>query len=204
MLFVINKETKKIVKIIHPLSSSYEEIINDLDNELYACYEADEAFKTPSISDDGEVTDEAGEKPSEYHIWDEENSEWTIPDEKQTELETTAFSQLAAYRYAIQSGTLFESGDFTSSGSTNSYLYVDQTYNKIAEGTILDTRWKNADGRTWVTLDADSLSDFKSLRDNLSSFVDKCFKTEEQVQIELLADLEIDYKTRFDTILLSL
>jgi hypothetical protein len=169
----------------------------------YEKYEAGLSYLSDGqYAENGEII--TVNSPSSYHTWDSELNKWILTDEKRIGWETIVLSELAAYRYSVQSGTLFESGDFTSNGSTNSYLYVDQTYNKIAEGTISDTRWKNADGRTWATLNADSLSEFKTMRDNLSSFVDKCFKTEEQVQIELLADLTISYKERFNTILASL
>jgi len=108
MIFIIDRDTKEIVKRVHPLSSSYEEIINDLDTELYACYEADEAFKSPSISDDGEVTDEAGEKPSEYHIWDEENSEWTIPDEILDPLKEKLKEDITSYRDSMRETSTVE------------------------------------------------------------------------------------------------
>jgi hypothetical protein len=159
---------------------------------------------------DGEYADSNSESivtvenpNSTYYEWDSENNEWALTEEKQEEWETAVLAKLAAYRYSVQSSTLFSSGDFTSYGSSNSYLYVDQTYSKIAGGIIEDTRWKNADGRTWITLDADSLADFKTMRDNLAVFVDECFKAEETVQIALLEDLTINYEESFDTILAS-
>ena len=102
MIFVLDRETKEIVKRIHPLSGSYEKTIKDLDAELYTYYESDEVFKSPIISDDGEVTDEAGEKPSEYHIWDEENSEWTIPDEVLNPLKEKLEKEITAYRDSLR------------------------------------------------------------------------------------------------------
>ncbi|WP_319201961.1 hypothetical protein [uncultured Ilyobacter sp.] len=112
MLFILDKETKEIVKRIHPLSGSYEEIINDLNSELYAYYESDEAFKSPIISDEVEVIDEAGEKPSEYYVWDEANSVWMIPDEILNPLKEKLNEEVTTYRnYLRETSTIDYKGN---------------------------------------------------------------------------------------------
>ena len=136
MIFVINKETKEIIKRVHPLSDSNKDTINNLDTKLYAYYESDEAFKKPVISDDGAVMDEIESRPSEYHIWNEEKFEWIIPDEIIIPIKEKLKGEITAYRDSLREVSTVEYDGHNQRYRKDDLSDIDYYQNRLEKAQI--------------------------------------------------------------------
>lgn len=89
--------------------------------------------------------------------------------------------RLAAYRYGIETQGI-DVGGMTVKTDRESQSQLNSTYTTLNAGFVSSTRWKGVNG--WQTVD---LATVEPIAQAVAQHVDKCFRSEEQVEIKLRA-----------------